>query len=174
MISRTYIHTKIDNKILRSITHDIGRNHELIRMTGNYNCCMNNTTDVWNLTPPVNIALIPQQHVIHQATSKYQSRYNRLDIDNHKSIMLLQPACLSYDDIISCLLKPSPSTRVLFTMSYINIVLNIIPTLYEGYLVLVHRIVMENRPVDPGSIQGSHRPISFIRIKHRTRANDIL
>ena len=33
---------------------------------------------------------------------------------------------------------------------------------------------MENRPVDLGSIQGSHRPISFIRIKHRTRANDIL
>ena len=38
----------------------------------------------------------------------------------------------------------------------------------------VYRMVMENRPVDPGSIQGSHRPISFIRIKHRTRANDIL
>ena len=32
---------------------------------------------------------------------------------------------------------------------------------------------MENRPVDPGSIKGSHRPISFIRIKHRIRANDI-
>ena len=47
-------------------------------------------------------------------------------------------------------------------MSYINIVLNIIPTLYEGYIVSVHRMVMENRPVDPGSIQGSHRPISFI------------
>ena len=61
-----------------------------------------------------------------------------------------------------------------FTMSYIDIVLNIIPTLYEGYIVSVHRMVMENRPVDPGSIQGSHRPISFIGIKHRTRANDIL
>ena len=35
-------------------------------------------------------------------------------------------------------------------------------------------MVMKNRPVDPGSIQGSHRPISFIRIKHRTRANDNL
>ena len=35
-------------------------------------------------------------------------------------------------------------------------------------------MVMENRPVDPGSIQGrSDRPISFIRIKHRTRANDV-
>ena len=56
---------------------------------------------------------------------------------------------------------------------YFNIVLNIIPTLYEGYIVSVHRMVMENRPVDPGSIQGSHRPISFIKIKHRTRANDI-
>ena len=52
--------------------------------------------------------------------------------------------------------------------------LNIVPTLYEGYIVSVHRMVMENRPVDPGSIQGSHRPISFIRIEHRTRANDIL
>ena len=38
----------------------------------------------------------------------------------------------------------------------------------------VHRMVMENRPVDSGSIQGSHRPISFIRMKHRTRANDFL
>ena len=51
---------------------------------------------------------------------------------------------------------------VLFTMSYTpsignNIVLNIIPILYEGYIVSVHRMVMENRPVDPGSIQGSHR-----------------
>ena len=35
-------------------------------------------------------------------------------------------------------------------------------------------MVMENRPVDPGSIQRSHRPISFIRIKHGTRADDIL
>ena len=60
-----------------------------------------------------------------------------------------------------------------FTMSYIHIVLNIIPTLYEGYIVSVHRMVMENRPVDPGRIQGSHRPISFM-IKHRTRADDIL
>ena len=47
-----------------------------------------------------------------------------------------------------------------------------IPTLCAGYIVSVHRMVMENRPVDPGSIQGSHRPISFMRIKHRTRAND--
>ena len=57
-------------------------------------------------------------------------------------------------------------------MSDINIALYMIPNLYEGYIVSVHRMVMENRPVDPGSIQGSHRPISFIRIKHRTRAND--
>ena len=34
---------------------------------------------------------------------------------------------------------------------------------YEGYIVSVHRTVMENRPVDPGSIQGSHRRTSFIR-----------
>ena len=65
------------------------------------------------------------------------------------------------------------SMRVLLTMSYNNIVHNIIPTLYEGYIVSVHRMVMENCPVDPGSIQGSHRPISFTRIKHITRTNDI-
>ena len=41
-------------------------------------------------------------------------------------------------------------------------------------IVSVHRIVMENRPVGPGIIQGSHRPISFITIKHITRADDIL
>ena len=51
-------------------------------------------------------------------------------------------------------------------MSYINIVLNIIPTLCDGDIVSVHRMAMQNRPVDPRSIQGSHRPISFIRIKH--------
>ena len=56
-------------------------------------------------------------------------------------------------------LQPPPSTRVLFTLSFINIVLNIIPTLYECYIIVsVHRIVMENRPVDPGSIQGRESP----------------
>ena len=49
--------------------------------------------------------------------------------------------------------------RVLLTMSFTNITLNTIPTLYEGYIVSVHRMVMENRPVAPGSIQESHRPI---------------
>ena len=63
--------------------------------------------------------------------------------------------------------------RVLFTMPYIIIVLNIIPTLYEGYIAQVHRMVVENRLVDPGSIQGSHRPISFMGMKYRTRANDL-
>ena len=53
------------------------------------------------------------------------------------------------------------------------ILLNIIPTLYEGFIVSVHRMVMENHPVDPGSIQGSHRHISFM-IKHGTRADDNL
>ena len=61
--------------------------------------------------------------------------------------------------------------RVLLTMSYNNIVLNIMPTPYKGYIVSVHRMVMENGHVDPDSIQGSHRPISSIRIKNRTRAN---
>ena len=37
-------------------------------------CCIKNTT-AWNLTPPANLALIPQQHVIHQA-----SKYNRYQV----------------------------------------------------------------------------------------------
>ena len=61
--------------------------------------------------------------------------------------------------------------RVLSTMSRNNIMLNTVSTLYAGYLVSVHRMVTENRPVDPGSIQGSHRPVSFMRINYRTRAN---
>ena len=49
----------------------------------------------------------------------------------------------------------SSCTCIHLHMSYISIVLNIIPTLYEGYTVSVHRmVVMENRPVDPGSIPG--------------------
>ena len=52
-----------------------------------------------------------------------------------------------------------------------EIMLTIIPTLYAGYVVSVNRMVMKNRPVDPGSIEGSHRPISFTRIKYRTRPN---
>ena len=52
-------------------------------------------------------------------------------------------------------------------MSYLHIVLYIIPNLIEGCIVSVPILVMENRPVDPGSIQGSHRPISFmINIEH--------
>ena len=43
------------------------------------------------------------------------------------------------------------------------IMLAIIPTLYAGYIVSVHRMVMENRPVDPGSISGSHRPTVIMR-----------
>jgi len=35
---------------------------------------------------------------------------------------------------------------------------------------------MENRHVDHGyrSIQGSHRPISYMTIKYRTRENDLM
>ena len=54
-------------------------------------------------------------------------------------------------------------TRVLFTMSYITIVLHIIPTLYEGYVVSVHRMVMENRPVDPGRQHPGESP-TYTRI----------
>ena len=42
--------------------------------------------------------------------------------------------------------------------------LTIIPTLYAGYTVSVHIMARENRPVDTDSIQGSHRPISFMTI----------
>ena len=56
--------------------------------------------------------------------------------------------------------------RVLLTMSYKNIVLNIILTLYEGYIVSVHRMVMENRPVDP---QGQHPGESPTYILHKDK-----
>ena len=39
-------------------------------------------------------------------------------------------------------------------MSYNNIVLYIIPTLYEGYIASVHRMVMGNRPVDLAASRG--------------------
>ena len=75
----------------------------------------------------------------------------------------------------------APNERVLritqlakLSFNHPSVVLTVDVFLYEGYIVSAHRMVMENRPVDPGSIQGSHRPISFIRIIHRTRANDIL
>ena len=38
----------------------------------------------------------------------------------------------------------------------------------EGYIVSVHRMVMENRPVDPGSIQASHRPIYSLQVTIKT------
>ena len=60
--------------------------------TGNYNYCTNNTTAVWNLTPPpVNISLKPQQHVIHPWHQSIE--VDITDIDNNTSTMLLQPAC---------------------------------------------------------------------------------
>ena len=78
-------------------------------------------------------------------------------------------SCLYTKGTLTC----RGSTRVYPVESFalFNIVLNIIPTLYEGYIVSVHRMVKKNRPVDPGSIQGSQRSISFIRIKHTTRTN---
>ena len=38
-----------------------------------------------------------------------------------------------------------------------------IPTLCAGFIVSVHRIVMENHPADPDNIQGNRRPKSFMR-----------
>ena len=51
----------------------------------------------------------------------------------------------------------------------------IIFTVHAGFIVSsVHRmIIIENRPVDPDNIQGSHRSISFMRITYITRANDL-
>ena len=40
--------------------------------------------------------------------------------------------------------------------------------------LLLHDIIHTYIVDGYSSIQGSHRPISFIRIKHRTRANDNL
>ena len=79
--------------------------------------------------------------------------------------------------IISCInIMLTISTALyagsVYHMSYNNIVLNIIPTLYEGSIVSVHRMIMGNRPVDPASIQGSHRPIPFIRRKKLKHEND--
>ena len=45
--------------------------------------------------------------------------------------------------------------------------------LHAGFIVSVHRMSMENRPVDPDNIQRGHRPISFMRMKYITRANDL-
>ena len=41
--------------------------------------------------------------------------------------------------------------------------LDIIPTLHEGYIVSVHRMVMENRPVDPLGGEATYR---IERIQH--------
>ena len=49
------------------------------------------------------------------------------------------------------------------------------------FLLIVHTMIMENRPVDPGSIQSGGvtdlypcHIVSFMRIKHGTCADDIL
>ena len=45
--------------------------------------------------------------------------------------------------------------------------------LYHLTKISVHIMInMENRPGDPDNIQGCHRPVSLIRIKYITRAND--
>ena len=60
--------------------------------------------------------------------------------------------------------------------------LTIISTLHADFIVSEHIIItiiiMENRPpgpvvVDADNIQGNHRPIFFMRIKHITRARDL-
>ena len=55
-----------------------------------------------------------------------------------------------------------------------NNIMHILP-LYSGYIVSARRMVMDrivvvNRPVDPDSTQGSHRPIFFMN-EYRARAN---
>ena len=60
--------------------------------------------------------------------------------------------------------------QVLLTMLYNNVKLNIIYSLYAGYTVSAHIIFMENRLVDPGSVEGNHRPYVLHEDKiHNTR-----
>ena len=89
---------------------------------------------------------------IEQSTAEYSRTCG--DDDTNRVAVTLGFACIC---------------NYLFTMSYINIVLNIIPSIsaQNGYGK------SSNRPVDPGSIQGSHRPIPFIRKKLRIRADYI-
>ena len=60
---------------------------------------------------------------------------------------------------------------------FVELTADVLKKFLEGFIalrVLVHRmIIMENRSVDPDNIQGSHRLISFMRIKYITRANDL-
>ena len=59
---------------------------------------------------------------------------------------------------------------------YNDIMFNIMPTLYAGFLVSVPRMVIENRHFDLLTLttsRGFTRPISFMRAHCRTRANDL-
>ena len=58
--------------------------------------------------------------------------------------------------------------RVPLTMSCNNVMLNIISTLYAGYIVSVHRMVVGNRPVDPVLWYGLGRPVITSEIGHRS------
>ena len=69
--------------------------------------------------------------------------------------------------------------------SHIQMSVSYVPRSLRSWVLTTHRsywqltffniFILENRPVDPAtnSIQESHRPIYFMRIKHRTRATDL-
>ena len=63
--------------------------------------------------------------------------------------------------------------RALLTMSYIiNIVLDIIPTLYEGYTVQCTEWLWKFVLLTLAAFRGVTDLYLFIRTKHRTRANE--
>ena len=94
-----------------------------------YWCTNENTIDVWHLTPPANI----------NTNTSIACDTSSIKVDITDTVVLCKMIRSSYvynvipTDllIISCnnIVLTIPSTRVLFVMSYINIVLNITPTL---------------------------------------------
>ena len=81
---------------------------------------------------------------------------------NSTRTMVIATRLLVYQVMISYLSNP---LLFLLTMSDNNIIFTILS---------VHMMIfMENHPVDPDNIEGSHRPVSFMRIKYIPRANDL-
>ena len=128
----------------------------------------NSLTTMSNCNSRSNSSTHPERQTGKHALGSRQGQRYQLGSD------VLQHTPLHKHASLISMNSQSQNSKFKIQNSKYHIVLNIIPTLHEGYIVSVHRMVMKNRPVNPGSIQGSHRPMSFIRIKYRTRANDLL